>query len=309
MAASTTRRASTLRSIVLLSLAAAAVPGALRAQDIWDDWYNPYAGQPRSLSIGVMGGTYWSTPWSDLVVLGSISSRGAVEQVLLRQVQVSPGALFGGSITYRRGRGGARLQAAYSRSCLEIAGSCNPASFATGSQIPQPQRINVRTWMADVDGEISLVEARSGQWARPYLLLGAGGIVYDPDGSAAQLLPQFLEFGGGSARVDGSEVTVSFPDAGQIVADVQGAGLQTVFSLVVGAGTDLRVPVGNGGFGIRLQVADHMAASPMKVRVVGGRFGQPTDLGFGAIHNLRLTAGAVIDFDLGRVKRVALHGD
>ena len=102
---------------------------------------------------------------------------------------------------------------------------------------------------------------------------------------------------------------VESPDAGQIVADVQGAGLQTVFSLVVGAGTDLRVPVGNGGFGIRLQVADHMAASPMKVRVVGGRFGQPTDLGFGAIHNLRLTAGAVIDFDLGRVKRVALHRD
>ncbi len=307
MAVRAIRRAATLFSLVFLS--AAALPGgSLRGQDIWDDWYNPYVGQPRSLSIAAMGGTYWSTPWSDLVVLGTISSRGAVEQVLLRQVQVSPGPLFGGSITYRRGRGGARLEAAYSHSCLEIAGSCNPASFATGSQIPQPQqRINLRPWMADVDGEISLVPARSGQWARPFVLLGAGGVVYDPQGTAAQLLPQFLQFGNGSAQVQGSEVTVNFPGTGQIVADVQGAGLQTVFSVVLGAGTDLRVPVGNGGFGIRLQVADHIAASPMRVRVVNGASGVPTDLGFGAINNLRLSAGAVFDFDLGVVKRVALH--
>lgn len=303
----TRSRYSTPLVTPLLLMLLALPTRALLGQDIWDDWDNPYAGQPRSLSLAVMGGTYWSSPWSDLVVLGSISSRGAVEQVLLRQVQVSPGRLFGGSVTYRRGRGGARIQAAYSRSCLEIAGSCDPANFATGSQIPQPRRIDLNTWMADVDGEVSLLPARSGQWARPFLLLGGGAVVYDPNGSAAQLLPQFLQFGNGTATTQGSEVTVNFPDAGTVVADVQGAGLQTLFSVVLGAGTDLRVPIRNGGFGLRLQVADHISASPMRVRVAGTRNGDLTDLGFGAIHNIRLTAGAVVDFDLGRVKRVALH--
>lgn len=303
----TARPLHTLLVGSLLGITLALAPGGLRGQDVWDDWDNPYAGQPRSLSVAVMGGTYWSTPWSDLVVLGTITGRGAVEQVLLRQVQVNPGPMVGASLTYRRGRAGARIQAAYSHSCLAIAGSCDPASFATGSQIPQPQqRINVRTWMADVDGEVSLVPARSGQWARPYLLVGAGGVVYDPAGTAAQLLPQFLDYGSGTARTAGSEVTVDFPDAGQVVVDVQGAGLQTVFSVVLGAGTDLRVPIRNGGFGLRFQVADHIAASPLRVRVARGLGNQLSDLNFGAIHNIRLSAGAVVDFDLGRVRRVAL---
>ncbi len=279
--------------------------GGLRAQDPEEEFDNPYVGQPKSLSFEALGGTYWSSPWNDLVLLGSVSSRGAVEQVLLRQVQVHPGPLFGGSVTYRRGRGGFRVEAAYSRSCLEMAGSCDPAQQGSATQIPLPGHIDVNTWMANVGAEVSLIPIRGGEWARPFLLLGAGAVVYDPQGSAAQLLPQFLAFPGGTASTSGSEVTVDFPGAGTVVADVRGAGLQTVFAGVIGVGTDVRVPIGNGGFGLRLQAVDHVANSPMRVAILQGgvRAAQPATFNFGAIQNIRLTAGVVVDFDLGKVKR------
>lgn len=280
-----------------------ACAGVARGQDIWDDFDNPYAGQPRSLSLSAFGGAYWSTPWSDLVVLGTATGRSTIEQVLLRQVQVGPAKMVGGSVTYRRGRGGARLQLAYSRSCLEIAGSCDPASQGSATQIPLPRRIEVNTWIADIDAEVGLLPVSSNvRWARPYLLVGGGGVVYDPQGSAAQLLPQFLEFPGGTARTDGSDVIVQFPGSSQIIVGVRGAGLQTVFSGVLGLGTDLRLPLGNGGIGLRLEAADHIVESPMRVSVLNAA-GLPSQMTFGAIHNLRFTAGATVDFDLGRVKR------
>ncbi len=277
--------------------------GGARAQSYWDDFDNPYAGQPKSLSLAAFGGTYWSSPWNDLVILGSISSRSAVEQVLLRQVQVHPGPLFGGSVTYRRGRGGFRVEAAYSKSCLEMAGSCDPAQQGSQTQIPLPGHIDVRTWMANVDAEVALTKIKGGEWVRPYFLLGAGTVVYDPAGTAAQLLPQFLSFPGGTASSTGTEVTVQFPGTGTVVADVRGAGLQTVFSGVLGLGSDVRIPVGNGGFGLRVEVTDNIANSPMHVAVLPGFGTQPANFDFGAINNIRLTAGVVIDFDLGRVKR------
>jgi len=299
------------RPLLSLALAGGLLAGAAgraRAQGYEDEFDNPYAGQPRALSVEAFGGTSWSSPWNDLVVLGTISSRSALEQVLLRQVQVSPALLVGGSVTYRRGRAGFRVEAAYSRSCLEMAGSCDPAAQGSGTQLPLPGRINLRTWTADVDAEVSLLPVRPGQWLKPFLLLGAGGVVYDPQGSAAQLLPQFLAFPGGSATSDGREVTVNFPGAGQVVADVQGVGLETLFAGVVGAGTDVRVPIGNGGFGLRLQVADHIASSPMKVAVLEGNQLSPATLAFGSINNIRLTAGVVVDFDLGKVRSLALGG-
>ena len=285
------------------ALASSALPA--RAQDYWGDqrdWENMYAGQPKSLSLSATAGEYWSSPWNDLVLLGSISTQNAIEQVLLRQVQVSPARLYGGSITYRRGRAGARLQVGYSKSCLEIAGSCDPGAQGSPTQLPLPRRIDVKTWTADVEGEVGLVPGNGSRWARPFLLVGGGAVAYRPSGRAADLLPQFLEFPGGTASTSGTNVFVQFPGAGQIVADVQGAGLQTVFAAVLGVGTDLRVPIGNGGFGVRIQAADHIAGSPMHVRILQGGNTTPATFDFGAIHNYELSVGGVIDFDLGKVK-------
>ncbi len=291
----------------VLALALSALPGTARAQDYWGDqadWNNEFAGQPKSLSFSAGAGEYWSSPWNDLVLLGAITSQNAVEQVLLRQVQVSPARFYTGSVTYRRGRGGARLQVGYVKSCLEIAGSCEPALQGSPTQVPLPRRIDVRTWTADVEGEIGLLPVKGGEWARPYLLVGGGGVVYKPAANATDLLPQFLSFPGGTATTQGTNVFVQFPGAGQVVADIQGAGLQTVFAAVLGVGTDLRVPVGNGGFGIRVQAADHISGSPMHVRILQqGGSTTPADFTFGAIHNFELSVGGVVDFDLGRVKR------
>jgi hypothetical protein len=277
-----------------------------RAQDYWGDqrdWDNMYAGQAKSLSLSATAGEYWSSPWNDLVLLGSLSTQNTIEQVLLRQVQVSPARLYAGSITYRRGRAGARLQVGYSESCLEIAGSCDPGEQESPTQLPLPRRIQVKTWTADVEGEVGLVPGNGVRWAHPFLLVGGGGVVYRPSGTAADLLPQFLEFPGGTASTQGTNVFVQFPGAGQIVADVQGAGLQTVFALVLGLGTDLRVPIGdNGGFGIRIQATDHIAGSPMHVRILQGGNRSPATFNFGAIHNYELSVGGIVDFDLGKVK-------
>ncbi len=290
--------------LALAVLALQALPA--RAQDYWGDqadWENEFAGQPKSLRFSATAGEYWSSPWNDLVLLGSFTSQNAIEQVLLRQVQVSPARVYGGSVTYRRGREGARLQVGYAKSCLEIAGSCDPAAQGSPTQLPLPRRIDVRTWTADVEGEIGLLPAKGGEWARPYLLVGGGGVVYKPAANATDLLPQFLSFPGGTATTQGTNVFVQFPGAGQVVADIQGAGLQTVFAAVLGVGTDLRVPVGNGGFGVRVQAADHISSSPMHVRILQGGNAAPASFDFGAIHNFELTVGGVVDFDLGRVKR------
>ena len=297
-------RAPARLALVALALPLLALPVALRAQDYEDMFDNPYLGQPKSLSLEAFGGAYWSTPWNDLVLLGSVNSGNTVEQVLLRQVQVQADRVYGGSVTYRRGRGGFRVEASYAESCLQLAGSCDPLLQGSATQVPLPRRIGVNTWTADVAAEVSLVPIKGGEAFRPFLLIGGGAVVYAPKGGAAQLLPQFLDITGGTSSTIGTQVTVEFPGAGTVVADVRGIGMETMFSGVLGAGTDVRVPIGNGGVGLRLQAIDHITNSPMHVSILQGfTTPQPATFNFGSIQNIRVSAGVVVDFDLGRVGR------
>ena len=58
----------------------------------------------------------------------------------------------------------------------------------------------------------------------------------------------------------------------------------------------------HGGFGIRIQATDHIAGSPMHVRILQGGNRSPATFNFGAIHNYELSVGGIVDFDLGKVK-------
>ncbi|HET9985046.1 MAG TPA: hypothetical protein VFQ38_15710 [Longimicrobiales bacterium] len=287
----------------VLLLLATALPA--RPQDIWDlDWGDRPLGA-RSLSFEFAGGLNYSTDWNQNVVLANLDFGTRFEQVLLRQVQVDPAFLFAGSVTYRRGRGGARLQFGYSHSCLAVNGRCS--RFGVIDTLFTPlHEVDVNTYSADIDGEISLVDPEKVRWARPFVLFGLGGVVYDPGDNAAQLLPFFIDARGAPIEVNGGNiVVVNFP-TGALLVTFDGIGLKSVLAGVLGLGTDIQIPFSDGsGIGLRLQVADHIANSPFKVRVAGvqrgfgGPFFEPTKFDFGDIHNIRLTVGLHVDVGLG----------
>lgn len=287
----------------LLLLLATTLPA--RAQDIWDlDWGDRPLGA-RSLSFEFAGGLSFSTDWNQNVVLANVDLGTRFEQVLLRQVSVDPAFLFAGSVTYRRGRGGARLQFGFSHSCLAVNGRCTRFGSIDTVFVPL-DKIDVNTYSADIDGEIALVDPEKVRWARPFILFGLGGVVYDPGKNAGQLLPVFLDARGSTIEVSGGNVVVvNFP-TGAFLVTFDGIGLKSVLAGVLGIGTDIQIPLSDGsGIGLRLQVADHIANSPFKVRIAGvergfgGRFIEPTKFDFGTIHNLRLTAGLHVDVGLG----------
>jgi hypothetical protein len=68
-----------------------------------------------SASAGLLMPT--ETDWSDLVLLGSVSSASGV---LVRDLQVEPGTVFGAAATYLRGRYGFRAHGARSK-CIAVA--------------------------------------------------------------------------------------------------------------------------------------------------------------------------------------------
>jgi hypothetical protein len=76
----------------------------------------------------------------------------------------------------------------------------------------------------------------------------------------------------------------------------------------LGIGTDIHVPIGAGGFGLRLEIADHMTSSPMDLSISrldeSRRFGggpiEQVALNARAVHNLRATAAFVIEFGAGQ---------
>jgi hypothetical protein len=286
----------------LLLLLAAALPA--RAQDVWDiDWEEEPPG-PRAISFEFSGGLNFSTDWNQNVILANVDLGTRFEQVLLRQVSVQPAFLFAGSVTYRRGRGGARLQFGYSHSCLAVAGRCS-RSFPLDTIFVPLEKIHVNTYTADIDGEIALVDPERVRWARPFILFGLGGVVYKPGDNAARLLPAFIDARGSTIEVRGDNVAiVNFP-TGAFLVTFDGIGLKSVLAGVLGIGTDIHIPMSDGSsIGLRLQVADHIANSPFKVRIAAadGVFGVPfvqaTQFDFGSIHNLRLTAGLHIDIGL-----------
>jgi hypothetical protein len=224
------------------------------------------------------------TDWSDLVLLGSLSSAsGVLEQVLVRDVRVEPSAVYSGAVTYWTGRYGFRAHAARAASSLTIGG--------------EELQVNLDTWLYDVRGAIGLSEYRPERWIWPYVFVGFGGITYDLDRTISPPLLTFIERG--PSRSGGRSDLVLVEENGrQFLLAVDELNLETVFAFNIGAGTDFRVPLGSAGVGLRLEVSDHVAASPLGLRIHEfSRFGVPasdTAVRFGRVHHLRATAGLVV---------------
>ena len=294
-------------SALLLSLLAQPV-SAQRDSTRFDRlWLADYDG-PRRLEVGVSAGYALSTDWTDLVALHVFDTRGGIHrQVLLRNVAVAPGAGGAVAVTYWRGRHAFRATVGYSRSCLTTSSRC-----VNGSGLPPEDgaalgvaEVDMDVYRYGVEGIVGLRNWRESQFWRPYLIVGAGGVAYDPDENALPLFPGTFETLVQPSSAPGTVVVTN--GATTLLVATDELGLENVFGLTLGVGMDFRVPLGLGGVALRLEAADQITSSPFSVTVSRlddddrdffDRSDQPTIFRAGAIHNLRLTAGVAIELPL-----------
>lgn len=253
--------------------------------------YDPFAiaPGPRRVDISGSGGMVLSTDWSDLVLLGSVSSvSGALEQVLARDLTVDPGPVFDGVVTYWEGRYGFRVHAGFAHSCLAVARSCADAAIAGTSGT-----VDVDAWMYDVGGAIGLLEYRRGRVAWPYVFFGLGGVTYNLERGVGPPLT-FIE-----RRTAAGDTIVVTHESDPLLIAAEELGIETRFALNLGLGSDFRVPIGGGSIGVRLEVSDHIHRSPVHIEIgqlEGFRPARETHVDFGFVHNLRAAAGLVVQF-------------
>jgi hypothetical protein len=277
-----------IRSVVI-ALAIVTLPGSAGAQV---DLSAIYPG-PRRLDISAAGGFVLSTDWSNLVLLGGVSSvTGALEQVLVRDLVVRPGPVLDAVVTYWEGRYGFRTHVGFSQSCLTVGTSCGGVLGQAGT----PTSVDVNAWTYDIGGAIGLVDYRRNTWVWPYVFLGFGGVTYDLDRTVGPPLT-FIERSP-PPSADG-RVIVSRTDLDTSLIAIDELSLETKFAVNFGVGTDLRLPLGPASLGVRLEASDLIHGSPLDVLVVQvDRFRTrgDTHLGFGYVHNLRAEAGLVLQF-------------
>ena len=221
--------------------------------------YDPFAISPgpRRVDISGSGGLRLSSDWSDLVLLGSVSSvSGVLEQVLARDLVVDPGPVFDGVVTYWEGRYGFRAHGGFSRSCLAVGRSCTAARSAER----RARSMSTRGCMTSaVPSGSSTIGAKP--WCGRTFSWASGAVTYDIEQTVGPPLT-FIER---RPPVSG-DIIVSRSDPDPLLIAVNELGIETRFALNLGIGSDFRVPVGGGSFGVRLEVSDHIHRSPVRHR-------------------------------------------
>lgn len=275
------RTPTTVRMIVAFLLVAAAPAAAqYRPLDI--------APGPRRVDVSGTGGFLLSSDWSDLVLLGSVSSTsGILEQVLARDLVVEPGPVFDAAVTYWEGRYGFRVHGGYAQSCLAVSGSCRSALAGSGDTL------GIRTFIYDAGGAIGLVDYGRDRTVWPYVFMGLGAITYDLEHAISAPL-EVIEH---RPPAGGPAIIIGEPDQSLLV--LEELALETRFTWNFGIGTDVRVPVAGGSIGVRLEVSDHVHRSPVAIDIASLEGLTPAGnaaVDFGFVHNLRAAAGLVIQF-------------
>jgi hypothetical protein len=284
-----------LTCLRLLAGLALLFPSSLSAQDWPQPWADPHD-RPARVDVSASVGMLMSTDWSDLVLLGTISSAsGILEQVLVRDIQVDPDQEFDIGVTYWRGRYGFRVQGGYSSSSVAIGGPI--AESFEPVLTDQLVSIDVDTYLYDIRGAIGFTDYSPDQWVWPYGFFGFGGITYD---LARRIPPPLFAFIERSrTRPDGTrDIVVVDDDGSEFLLALDTLGLETVFAFNFGVGTDFRIPLGGGGLGVRLELSDHIAASPVGMSISGlrrsGRLADDSGAAFGPVHHLRAAVGLVV---------------
>ena len=272
------------------------LPAAAFAQDWSQPWADPEDRPPR-VDFSASGGFLMPTRWSDLVLLGSLSPGvGVLEQVLTRDVRVKPDTEFTAATTYWRSRYGLRVHGGFSRSSVSIgatpvAGS-SPSASAVGSG--EAAAVGIDTWLYDLGAAIGFVDYEPRRSVWPYGFFGVGGITYN----LKQTIAPPLTFLDRPPSAPAGNTVVVASEGRQFLLTTNALNVDTVLAFNVGLGTDFRVPLKGGGVAVRLEVADHVAASPIAFRIEElSSFGAvPSDSGarYRLVHHLSATAGLVI---------------
>jgi hypothetical protein len=281
--------------VARLAYLALLLPSPVAAQQWGQPWADP-DDRPARVDISASVGFLAPTDWSDLVLLGTISSAtGVLEQVLVRDLRVNADEEFAGAVTYWRGRYGFRVQGGFSNSAVVIGG---PLTDAFGPpSTADVLSIDVDTYMYDIRGAIGFLEYSPQRWVLPYGFFGMGGITYD---LAQRVSPPLLTFVERSrTRPDGSrDVFIVEDDGREFLLAIDELGTETVFAFNFGVGADFRIPLGPAGVGLRLELSDHIASSPVGLRIAdlrrSGLLASSTDASFGPVHHLRAAAGFVV---------------
>ncbi len=282
------------RTLLASVFALAVLPAAGMAQDQSQDWDDEDA--PARVDISVSAGGLMATRWSDLVVLGSISSAfGVVEQVLTRDLRVEPNSTFTGAVTYWRGRYGFRAQGGFSRSSLRI--GVLPTDATPLSTLPADgTSVGVSTYFYDVRGAIGFLDYHPTRWIWPYGFVGLGGITYK---LKSPIVPPLSFVGSAPIGIDASGNTIIVGGNGrQFVLGVDELSTETVLAANFGIGTDFQIPIGAAGVGLRVEVADQVSRSPLRLRIhdlsSSGGFVPESTVAFPLVHHLSATAGLVV---------------
>jgi hypothetical protein len=296
-------RSITSRILVPALLLLAAKPAAAQ-RDLWTEYDGP-----RRFELAAGASVFLSTDWSDLILLESLGPDGTHRQVLLREFAMAPE--FGGhaSVTYWKGRHGFRVHAGYVQSCLATGDRCEGSRTPVQTGLP-PTEIAMDTYIYGVQGIVGLIEHSPGQWFRPYLIVGAGGVTYDLDQPLSVVLPGPLT-STGPVRVDREGETLVFADdPGTFLLSMDEVSLETRVAVNLGIGTDFRIPVGPGGLTLRLELSDHINQTPLSLRLArldDGLFDDGIDeveFNGRAVHNWKVSAGLALEFGLRSPPRV-----
>jgi hypothetical protein len=263
-------------------------------QSLPEPWADPLD-HPGRVDVSLSLGLAAPTDWSDLVVLGSISpATGVIEQVLVRDLRVKGDRELGGAVTYWRGRYGFRGQASLSKSSLVIGGGPVDASVPLLAAEPSVS-VDLDTWSYDVRGVIGMIEYDPQRWMWPYASFGFGGITYD---LARPVRPPLLTFIEHSGPATADKLVVVDHQSRELLLAVNELSQDSVFAFNLAIGTDLRLPLGPGGVGLRFELSDHIASSPVGLRIRELRRGNvlvtDTGVGSGLVHHLRAAAGLVV---------------
>ena len=285
---------SPFRLLGLLAGVVLLVSRPASAQDLSQPWADP-DDRPARLDVSASVGFLAPTDWSDLVLLGSISSTsGILEQVLVRDLRVKADKEYGGVLTYWRGRYGFRVQGGFSSSSVSIGGP-----LVGGGAISRDDAftVDVDTYLYDVGGAIGFIDYTPELWAWPYGFVGIGGITYDLARRVSPPLFTFIERPGPGGNNRGN-INIIDDDATQFVLAVDEIETETVFALTFGVGTDFRIPLGPAALGVRLEIADSIAESPVGLRIAdlrrSGFLASDTGVEFDSVHHLRVGVGVVL---------------
>ena len=283
------RRHDRLRLLLLLALFVGGLPAKTAAQ--WDP-YNPPR-DPKHVDISGSAGMRLSTDWSDLILLGTVSPvTGVLEQVLTRDLVFVPGPVFDATVTYWEGRYGFRAHGGFSQKCIAVGRRCGAIATLNG---PTRGSVDVDASYYDVGGAIGLLDYYRNPWVWPYVFVGVGGVTYDIKQTVSPPLQMFIE----RPPPVTPQITIATDRRAPLLIAINELGLETKFALNFGLGTDLRVPLGAAGLGLRLELSDNVHESPLQIRIAdvdgadGGDVARPNAR---FVHNLRASAGVVLHF-------------